>query len=415
MAVLHVFPVVMAAACIVPRLALGQGLWERQKGNCESIFSAFEEAELPQLRYCMGMWEAYRDIGSLEDAELQAMAPVFRRLYREGDAETRHMAKNALSRLGFTPEAEDEAALERETREKKKPQRKKYRPYKASRADRQAASKIRSRAYRQYRKRDFEGAIVLLDQALSRDPASVQALYDTACCHALLNDGENAAEYLQRLADMGTRQSLKKLRKARTDKDFLGIREYPGYKRTTGYARIKVVNGMPPDNEELGDDNVYMLVEMLRDPKLAYNVEDGGKDKHTRKKPHIWYKEHSKLQGYVVRKLVGHPRTRLVPIDWNSDYDLIVSWADQVEVDEYGSRISKHSLAGGEKDTEALLDKALEDQDAALSKPEEYAEKADNVLGAADDTLGTVDSLKGTVEGAADTVKGVGDTVKGFF
>ena len=390
-------------------------LWDRQKGNCESVFAGFEQASLPQLRYCMGLWESYRDVGSLDDAERAAMAAVFQRLYGEGDAETRHMAKNALSRLGFTPQAENEKLLEEKRREKDKPGRKRYRPHKASGRDRKAASKIRGRAFRLYRKGEYEGALGLLDEALERDPGNVQVLYDAACCYALNGDRANAAEYLQRLADIGSKASLKKLRKARTDNDFQGMRDDPGYKRTSGYARIKVLNGMPADDEELGEDNVYLLVEMLRDPKLAYRVDDGGKDKHTRDLPHIWFKAHSKGQAYVVRKLVGHPRTRLVPIDWDSDFDLILSWADRVEVDEYGDRKSRYSLSGGKVDPEKQLDQALKDQDSALSTPDEYISKADKVIGAGDDTLNKVDSIGGKVEGTLNKVQGVGDKVKGFF
>ncbi|MBL6975444.1 MAG: hypothetical protein ISR64_06920 [Deltaproteobacteria bacterium] len=409
-------PLAFLVMLMVPvRGAVAQGLWERQKGNCEAVFAGFEQASLPELRYCMGMWESYRELGSLDDAQRAAMAAVFQRLYSEGDRETRHTARHALSRLGFTPRAEDEARLEEEQREKEKPKRKRYRPHKASRSDRKVAAKIRGKAFKRYRKGDCEGALDLLAQALDRDPASVQVLYDAACCYALIDDRENAAEYLQRLADLGTKAALKKLRRARTDKDFVGMREDPGYKRTTGYARIKVLNGMPADDEEMGDDNVYVLVETLRDPKLAYKVEDGGKDKHTRDRPHIWFKEHAKLQAYVIYKFVGHPRTRLVPIDWDSDYDLIVSWADKVEVDGYGERNSRYSLSGGKVDPEKQLYQALKDQDAVLSKPDQYIGKADKVLNAAEDTLDTVDSTADKVEKVGDSVKGIGDSVKGFF
>ncbi|NOZ02774.1 MAG: tetratricopeptide repeat protein [Deltaproteobacteria bacterium] len=392
-----------------------QSPWDRQKGNCESVFASYQQAGLPELKYCMGLWEAYKDVGSLDDAGRAAMAPVFRRLYGEGDAETRFMAKNALSRLGFTPRAEDEKKLEAEKRLKDQPKRKRYRPHRASKHDRKAAKRIRAKAFSLYRKGDYDGALGLLAQALDLDPGNVQVLYDSACCYALIGRKSDASEYLQRLADIGTKPALKKLRRARTDKDFQGMRDDPGYKRTSGYARIKVLNGMPADDQELGEDNVYVLVELLSDPKLAYRVEDGGKDKHARDRPHIWYKEPSKLQAYVIRKLLGNPRTRLVPIDWDSKFDIIVSWADSVVVDEYGERKSRYTLTGGKLDPEKQLDQALKDQNDALSKPDQYISKADKVINSADASLNKVESVGSKVESTTRKVKGVVDKVKGMF
>lgn len=405
----------------------GQSHWERQKGNCDAVFATPEKVTIPELKYCVALWEAYRDISSLRPGEREAVAPAFQRLYREGDDEGRHIARNALGRLGFVPQAESPEEIERRRRAAQQVTgRKKYRPHKAEPADQKAAQKIRAQAYKAYKKRDYRGALALLDQALKRDPAYVQALYDAACCYALLGDRDNAIEYLLRLADIGDKEAMERLRKARKDKDFDGIRDEPGYKKATGFARVKVFNGMPAADREVGEDNVYLLIEMLRNPKLGYEVVDGGGDKHIRDRPHIWYKEHSKLQAYVIRKLIGHPRALLIPVPpgRETDFDILVSWADKVEANEFGEKSSKYSLVGGSGkgsgggqslDPDKRVDQALREQDEALRQPEEYARKTERVIDTPERMQNKAESAVDRVESTVETIERVGDKAGKVF
>lgn len=408
-------------------LASGQSApttaWDRQKGNCDAILATPDQVSLAELKYCVSLWEAYRDVSTLKPGEREAVAPAFHRLYREGDEEGRHIARNALGRLGFTPQAESPEELERKRQAAQATSgRKKYRPHKAEPQDQKAAQKIRAQAYKAYKKRDYAGALRLLDQALQRDPAYVQALYDAACCYALLGDRDNAIEYLMRLADIGDKEAMERLRKARKDKDFHAIREDPGFKKATGFARVKVFNGMPPADREVGEDNVFLLVEMLRNPKLGYEVVEGGDDKHVRDRPHIWYKEHSKLQAYVIRKLIGHPRALLIPIPptRETDFDILVSWADKVEADQFGVKSSKYSLVGGggggvggsggpSLNPEKRVDQALREQDEALRQPEEYARKTERVIDTPERMQNKAESAVDRVESTVNTIERVGD------
>ncbi len=401
--------------------------WDRQKGNCDAVLATPDPVGIAELKYCVALWEAYRDIATLKPGEREAVAPAFQRLYREGDEEGRHLARNALGRLGFTPQAESPEEIERRRQAAQSaPGRKKYRPHKADPADQRAAQKVRARAYKAYKKRDYRGALELLAQALERDPAYVQALYDAACCHALLGDTDNAVEYLLRLADIGDKEAMERLRKARKDKDFDGIRDEPGFKKATGFARVKVFNGMPPADREVGEDNLFLLVEMLRNPKLGYEVVEGGDDKHARDRPHIWYKEHSKLQAYVIRKLIGHPRALLIPVPPNreTDFDVLVSWADKVEANEFGEKSSKYSLvAGGGQgggggaslDPEKRVDQALRDQDEALRQPEEYARKTERVIDTPERMQNKAEGAVDRVESTVNTLDRVGDKAGKVF
>jgi tetratricopeptide (TPR) repeat protein len=404
---------VIATVLTCAAQALGQQLWNQQKGNCEAVFANFEKAELAELKYCMGLWEAYRDVASLKEQERAASAKVFQRLYVEGDPETQHIARGALARLGFTPQATADGPKKPEVEEKKA--RKRYRPHSVSKDAAAASMKTRNKAMALYEKKNYRGATEVLDQALQLDPGNVQALYDMACCYGLLGDKANAVEYLLRLGDIGSKESLVKLKKARTDKDFAEFRDDPEYKRATGYCRIKVVNGMPSDDEEIGDDNVFKIVEVLNGPKLAYKAEEGGKDKHSRDRPHVWFKAHSKNQAYVIARLVGHPKIRLVPIDWETDFDIIVSWADKVEVNKDGEKVVKYSLtkkAGGSGpglDPEKQADFALNEQNKALREPDEYARKAEHVIDTPERMGNKVDSAKDRVDSSIKTMEKVGD------
>ncbi|MBM4394727.1 MAG: hypothetical protein FJ087_03440 [Deltaproteobacteria bacterium] len=402
-----------------PGWAAASDQWDRTKGNCDAVFQNHEAAELPELKYCMGMWEAYRDVVSLNEAQRLFMAKVFNRLYKEGDAETRHVAKNALARLGFAPKAASDEDLDAaKAAAEKKPERKKYRPLTADPGEQKLARTIREQGMKLYKKKDWAGAVERFNEALSHDGQFVQALYDAACCYGLMGDAANAGEYLLRLSDIGSKEALKLIRKARVDKDFEGIRDDPGYKRGCGYARIKVVNGMPADDKDAGEGSVVSLVDMLNSPKLQYKAEPGGDDKHTRDRPHVWYKEHAKNPAYIVAKVIGHPRTRLVKLDWESDWDMIVSWADKVAVNADGERTVKYSLvkkgggSGAGVDPEKRMDEALREEDKALREPDKYARQATHVLETPDRMANKVDSAKDRVDGTVNTVENVGDKAK---
>jgi hypothetical protein len=398
------------AVLALPALAFAQAAWEREKGNCEVLFQTPDEAPLGDLRQCVGLWEAYRDVNAVDATKRQVAARAFQRVYREGDPEAKHLAKGALGRMGFVPEEKAAAA------DPNAGKRKKYRAHTATEADAKAAQEIRKKGMALFGKKDWRGALDEFNRALEKDPANSQILYDAACAYSRDGDRPNAVEYLMRLSDLGTPDALAKLKKARTDGDFEAMRDDPGFKRATGYAKIKVLNGMPQADQELGEDNVFKLVEMLHSPKLGYVVEEGGKDKHPRERPHVWFKDHSKIQAYVMVKLIGHPRTRLVPIDWDTPWDLIVSWADRVEIVD-GEKVCKYSMS--KNDPEKRLADAFKTKDDALAKPDEYLAKADEVLSQPQQTVdqagALVDKAKGAVDKAGkavDAVKDAGSKIK---
>ena len=405
------FLLVMIGVVAAP--AVAQPAWTREKGNCEALFQSPDQAPLSDLRSCLGLWEAYRDVSGLDAAKKQVVARAFQRVYREGDEEAKHLAKGALGRLGFAPAADDPNAPKAVVEAK----RKKYRAHAASDGDQKAALELRKKGMASFERKQWRAAIHEFGEALDKDPASAQLNYDMACAYSRDGDRPNAVEYLMRLSDLGTPDSIAHLKKARADGDFEAMRDDPGFKRATGYAKVKVLNGMPAEDKDLGEESVFKLVEILRTPKLGWVVEEGGDDKHARAQPHIWFKPHSKVQAYILMKLLGHPRVRLVPIDWDTPWDLIVSWADAVDMVD-GEKVAKNSFSKKDKngnDPTKRLDAAMKSQDDALAKPDEYVAKADKVLSepqqGVDSVTKTLDSVKGLGDKAGkavDAVKGLG-------
>ncbi len=407
------FVLIAGFGIAIPGAALAQAQWDKEKGNCDAVLTASDQAGLADLNTCMRLWEAYRDVSRVKDPEKQAAARAFTRVFKESDEQSRHIAEGALQRLGFAPPPQSAAGKAGDAAG-----RKKYRPHAGSPADQKAAQKLRSQAMKAYKKKDWSGALGLLDQALKLDPAYVQALYDAACCFALDGDKDNAIEYLRRLADIGSKESLEKVRKSRTDSDFAAYHDDPAMKAANGYATIKVLNGMDKESFEMGEENVFKLVEVLKDPKMGYKAAEGGEDKHPRDRPHIWYKEHAKNQALVVMKIINHPKTRLVPMDWDGSEDLIVSWADKVEVGRDGEKVAKYSMTkkgGPSADPEKRMDQALAEQDNALREPEEYARKVEHVASTPDRIEGKVDSATNRVDRAVDTIDKAADKAGSLF
>lgn len=401
-----------------------QKAWDRHKGDCETVLSSSEQVTLARLNRCASLWEAYRDVTLVDANQRRRVVPAFERLVREGDAAASFLAREALLRLGVVPPApsgpRDSAASSGAsgTTREASPGASRHAAGAVSEADRKAAEQVRIQGMARYKKKDWDGALALFAQALERDPGNVQALYDAACSAALAGRAAESIGYLERLAANGSKPALAKVRKSWRDRDFDGIRSEPGFKRATGWARIKVVNGLDDALSQEGDDNCFKLVELLGSERLGFAAVQGGGDRYVRDRPHIWYQPHAKASAFVVREVIGHPRTRVVPIDWFTDWDLVVSWSDRPEIDDSGRRAVRHSMLRKDatgKSPEQRLDGAIQSKDEALATPDAYISKTEKLVsepGKTADKVGrTVDRAAGTVDKAKRSV----EKVKGVF
>ncbi len=388
--------------------AFAQAEWDRMKGDCEQKFLNYQQVKLDQLTMCMKFWEAYRDVSRVPVKKRKFMATVFERIFIEAPKHDSYLAKVAMTRLGFPPSQDDIERRKHFKKHKAKKLRRRYIPLPASKAAKRKAKRIRARAMRYYHKKQYSRALELLDRALKLYGGYVQALYDEACTRALMGDKAGAIEYLMRIRDLKRKEGYKKLRLARKDKDFASIRETPDFKKVTGYAHVKLLNGMDQEDRDIGDDNVSILKDMLA--KIGYPPEAIGLDKHTRKRPIIWYKKPSKAVAYVIMKLIKHPYVLLVPIDWNSKFDIIVSWADKVGVSPDGVREARYSMAGnGKFNPDKQADKVLKEEDKMLSGPDEYAKKADKAVSAPSNAADRIGSTANKIKNIGKKIKNIGN------
>lgn len=403
----------LASLLAVPDSGIAQAAWEGHKEDCDAVFASWQGATSGRLKRCVSLWEAYRDVGKVDAAQRRQVVPAFERLCRESDPEAAYLARQALLRLGVVPPAVEATTTARpDARAAREP------PRVVSDADRKAAEQYRAQGMARYKKRDWDGALTLFRQALDRDPGHVQALYDAACTAALAGHAGESVGYLDRLASDGSKPALAKVRKAWRDKDFDGIRDDPEFKRATGWARIRVLHGLDGDLQTLGDDNAFKLAELLGSERLGFLAVQDGTDRYVRDRPHVWYQPHAKASAYVVREVIGHPRTRVVPIDWRTDWDIVVTWADRPEPDGSGGRTVQHSMLRKDatgRSPEDRLDGAIRSKDEALATPDEYLTKTENLLAepgqTADQIDQTLDRATGTVDKAGKSV----DKVKGLF
>lgn len=388
-----------------------QSGWNRIKGNCEQKFLNYQQVKVSELALCMKFWEAYRDINRLSDKKRSFMASVFERVFVEGTQDDSYLAQVAMTRLGVPPGQDEFEKRKRFKHRKAVQKRRRYIPLPASKAARRKGKRLRTKAMHYYHKKRYTKALEYLEKSLKSYPGYIQALYDEACTRALMGDKANAVEYLMRIRDMKKPYGYKKLRKARKDKDFASIREDPGFKNVTGYAHVKLLNGMSQENRDIGDDNVSILKDLL--VKIEYPPEAIGIDKHVRKRPIIWYKRPSKAVAYVLKKLIKNPHVLLVPIDWKSKFDIIISWADKVGISPDGVREAKYSMAGGGSfDPDKKAASIMKEQDKMLSEPDKYVEKADKIASAPSNTANKIDSTAKKIENVGKKIKSVGKVFK---
>ena len=387
-----------------------QPAWERAKGDCEQVFQNYQRAKLSKLVFCMKIWQATRGISLLTDQQKRFMASVFARIYIQGDEESSYFAKVNMARLGYPPTKEQIKNRQKYWAKRLAPHKKKHKryiPLPASKAAKRKAFRLRAKGYRLYRRGKYEEALRYFEKALKLYGGYIQALYDDACTRARLGDKDGAIEYLKRLRDLKSKEAFKKLIKARHDKDFAAIRETPEFKEVTGYAHVKILNGMPPEDKDIGDDNLLVLKEVLA--KLGYPPEEIGIDKHVRTRPIIWYKKTSKPVAYFLRNIFSNPHVLLVPIDWNTKWDIIISWADKVVVTSDGSRTVRYSLAGsggsgGGIDPDQKANQLLDEENKMLYQPQQYARKAEH-------TITTPKRMMNKAKSAVDAVKSTGKTI----
>lgn len=350
--------------------------WSSRKGDCEDTFSGYKKAKLGDLERCTIIWETYKDVRGLNDAQRAFVAAPFMRLYYEGTPKQSRVAKDALKRIGI--DAPKKIPKVRSILEDR-PYNPKYNPpAPKGKGALKKAKALNGKGFKAYKKKDYDKALQFYLQAVKAHPGYETALYNAACMYGKKNNAKDATKYLWHLKDIGSKSALEYVNKARVDADFEPIRNTREFKAATGYVKLKLLNGLVDAGTEFGEAELKKLKKNLE--KIKYSVADEGKDKHNRTFPIVFFKPEFKIQAVFFKDILNHNATSLVAIDWNTEYDIIISWGDTIKKDKDGNVVPPKPKVLEPEDFDKGLKKVSQKQDSYLKEPEKVAQKTDKIL-----------------------------------
>ncbi len=422
----------VALSIVVP--AAHADNWAPYKKQCDkTAFKSPSDVDMAVLGRCVRLFGAHHGVDKLHSAYKSRVVAAMQRLYTEGTDIDAHMARLGLQRLGVqvpprprrdgpavatTTKAsagQPAAATAPKTKPKFSTCPGGTEPDPPDKRAIKKAKKLLKKGLKRYRKKDYEGALAIFEKMLKVAPGYHGSLYNVAAMEAMTGDPDGAYDMLECLRDIGTEDHLRKLKDARKDEDFFSLRDDDRFKRLTGYAKILLLDSLP---EGRGEDNVDNLKGSIE--KLGYPVFAVKQDNREKTEPHIWYRWTNKVQAFLFKKLIDHPRTKiqLMPPQLEErGYDIIISWGDRYEKDKEPTlRIPDPDEA------DKSLDELARTEDEIIRSPDKYTKKVDEAVNAPDKAMGRVDKTAGKVEKvldapgkAVDKVKEVGDKLKSPF
>lgn len=381
-----------------PATVLAVSSWENEAEPCKRAFTHPDKAPLDRLVYCMRVWATFRTPATISQEDRDLAVPAFQEAFRRGGSQIRYDAQLVLQSLN-APVPKVEAS-----RSAKAQGPKRFVPRACSRTDRQRASGLARKGAAFLKKGRTAPALRHYAEAVETCESHLAATYGHARAAALTGDRELASDRLRRLHDLRKDEAIERLSSARTDEAFVSLRGDPDFRQLTGYVRVKVLNSVG----EFGEDETTRIQRLVE--RLGHEVAERGDDKYRRKRPHLWYAGDARVQAVLFKDVIDHPRTRIKPITWDSEFDVIISWGVVLERDAYGDERPAEEPRSADPDK---IDQQVRDlerrQRDALRDPERAASKADRVLGTPDRVeqrgKGAIDRTKRTI----DRLEKVGD------
>ncbi|MGM0574569.1 MAG: tetratricopeptide repeat protein [Myxococcota bacterium] len=407
------FALLGAALLITAPDARAESLWSSHREDCDdTAFAEPDGTALDQVRRCVKLWQAYRDVDGVKGAYRERVVRAMERLYTRGSDADAHLARQALQRMKVSelpsrrPAPTDASPATEAGSEAPPPEDTGREECDVPEPDRRAvrkADRYFDKGYRYYEKGKHDRALQSYQKAVEAAPGWPKGRYNAAALYALKGDAEQAVRELWCLTDIGNEEALEYLKMARTDSDFEPIRDDSAeFKEATGYARIKIGNSLG----EYGEDNVYNLDKSLEE--LGYPVAEVTEAPKEYGEPHIWFKPAAKRTVYFIMKVISHPDIQTHPITWeDEEYDVLIAWGDAVEEGKEPAMRVRDP-----RDAEDKLNELAREEDRMLREPEKAAREVEDVVETpgrmVDDAKGTVDR----VEKTKDTIEKTGDAVK---
>ena len=400
--------------------------WDKSANECFQIFEEFDMVPIEQVTQCAAIWAAYNSSDKIRASQKFVLIKAFTFLFEKGDSAQSWVAYNALKRLGQAPELEEETgmnappkpangmssaagggvappALPPET--VKRSSRDTYNPSSATKGEHKRARKKNGVGVKAEKRKLYESALEAYEAAIELDPRYETAIFNAARMYGKLGQGDSAARYLENLQDLETEDAARYLHKARIDTMFKPARDNQSFKDVTGYARIKLLNG----KGVYGEDEVERIEEYLS--KAFYSIDEMTHDPHDREFPVIWHKGGTaRNTAFIVSKFVNHPKTILVPIDWETEYDIVITWGDSFEKDPRTGQpmVKEYEM----KDPEGAANDALYEQDKALREPEKFSREVDKSARTPQRMQGNAERSVQRVENTMNVIDKTGKTVE---
>lgn len=300
--------------------AVAQSSWEINRGNCNEVLSNPTTYSLSDVRGCVQRWEAYGSADAISDQEAQAYARGFSRLYHQGNSSDQNMARSALTRLGLDVIAREQVVPDERMAEFLARDRSPIRTEPASERARQRARDRNRDGMQAYNRGDYEAAADEFVSALEADPYFDLAKYNLICQLALLGRTDDAIEHLDELSRWDSPEVAERMSRALVDEDLISLRDDPRFRIITGQARVQLLNG--------GGDAQAARIQEIHDALVGQGLDIAsyGYDRWPRARPMVWYRTGFEDVANQIQGVLASDQTRSRPLDWPSEYDVVVVW-----------------------------------------------------------------------------------------
>lgn len=377
--------------------------WKKKEHDCRKAFDKPEEASVNALEECADLFAVHARLHLMGGSERSAIEKGLRWLYENGPDRASLIARDGLFRLGVrVPIRSGKPGVAVVAG---KPARERYNPPEAPKADQKEAEGLAEKGVKDLLKKRYDRGADKLEKAIKLDPRSEYAIYNYACSQSLLKKRDDAIQWLQNLADLGTEQSAERLIRARGDGDFSNLRDDLEFKRITGYARIRVVNSLGEPGEP-AMANIQTLLDKLGHKDVTTKTQKKALDE-----PQVLFKPHAKAQVSLISDLLNHPRVRLDPLDGDAKEDIVIIWGSKMQKGEDGS-VSVESM--GPDTVDGKMEAAKRKQNEILSKPEGAINKVDRVISTPERTYKSAEAMGKRVEGTVKKGQGLFKKVEGI-
>ena len=347
--------------------------WDQHKGDCDRVMKTWRTQTIGQLKNCAMIWEMYRNVKKISDADRTLAREVFEKIYQNGDRRAAQMAKSGLKRLGYLPRklrrgdgstkdapAPHQVAVHEGFEEPPPPPPPEDDDPIQPQVDPRAAKRAYKRGRVSFKRGEFQKALSDFLIAADGDPTDARPQYMLAMSYMKLQQPKNAIRSLITMKAINSELAHQLLQEAASERTFRQISGSAAFKDLTGLANVQILNGAG----KAGLENIKNYKVELEKQGLPVTL---GIDRNERTSNFIYTKPGFERQGEDIRRQLRLGLVHKRSIDWPSEYDVILvhgqpkktKWVDD-EAEKSGN---------GDKDKkkaeEAAAEKAKADENAA--------------------------------------------------